>query len=562
MATLTRNLFWGQGERDHRLEVIEGAWPTDVAGSVYVIGPDKRAPGGHWFGAHGLIERIRMAPGGDGRIEVTHRRVDTRVNRLRRRLPFLFKTMGFVEVSPFGFTNMANTNLQPLGDRLFVGFDAGRPLEVDPETLDHLTPVGSNGEWLQAAPGLIEPLCAVAAHPAPDVAEAAMYFVNYVQITPPGEVADTWVARWDLEGPVQRWKVEGMSAFDSIHDIKATEHHLVFTDLPFVFEPGAFTGEPRQQRIQDDTKVWIVAKEDLRSTPPGGTVRATEVRIPVPTGHLFVDHAEVDGMVRVVLQHAPLTDLMIWMDRDTVDHRTGALVDPAYAGMVATAVQPAMFGRHLIDPVTGVVKESDVAVDVERAWGGILATTDTFSPEARADVRNLWFVNTGYDPELVPQPWWDLYAEATDGVVDPADLPDQVVPGSLAHLDVEAMEIDVVWSYDGGAFPSPPTFVPRADATGPDDGYVVVVVHQDGPKEVQVFDAADIGGGPIARATSPTFNPNLMLHSHWMDDRVGPRPSSYRVSLGEDLRGVLTGLGDIGRAAGGMVRYARSAARR
>ena len=37
------------------------------------------------------------------------------------------------------------------------------------------------------------------------------------------------------------------------------------------------------------------------------------------------------------------------------------------------------------------------------------------------------------------------------------------------------------------AVPSPPTFVPRTGASDPDDGYIVVVVHQDGDKEIQVF---------------------------------------------------------------------------
>jgi carotenoid cleavage dioxygenase-like enzyme len=73
-----------------------------------------------------------------------------------------------MELSPFGITNLANTNVQVLDDRLFVGYDVGRQLEVDPDTLDYITPVGRTDEWLQALPGLLEPLIPVAAHPAPD----------------------------------------------------------------------------------------------------------------------------------------------------------------------------------------------------------------------------------------------------------------------------------------------------------------------------------------------------------------------------------------------------------
>lgn len=551
MATLTTNLFRGQGERFHRLSVVEGHWPTDVEGAVVIVGPDKRRPDGHWFNAHGLLEKIHLTPASDGRINVEHRLVETPVQRLRRRLPFLFRRVAFAEVSPFGVSNLANTNVVSLSDRLFVGYDAGRPIEVDPETLDHITPVGANDEWLQGVPGLLEPLCAVAAHPAADVEEDALYFVNYDQVSLPDEVPETHLARWDLHGPLERWRVEGMSPFDSIHDVKTSRDHIVISDLPFVIEPEAFRGAPRTQRNQDHTKLWIVAKADLRATPTGGAVRATEVRIPMPTGHLFVDQDEEDGLLRVVLQHVPMGDLLITITPDATDHRTGRPFDPAYEGWIAQSVQPSVIGTYLIDPVAGTVVSGETMVDEEHLWGGILATTDVSRAEARAHQRQVWYANVGFDPDMVPEEWWALYGDATEGVVAPADLPTEPVPGSLARYDLDAGKVAETWTYPAGAFPSPPTFVPRRGATDPDDGYVVVVVHQDGPKEIQVFDAGHIEAGPLARASSPTFNPNLMLHSCWSPPRVGPRPSSYRIPIGRDV------VGAVRRAPGVMARLVR-----
>lgn len=564
MATLTRNLFRGQGERDHALDVIAGHWPEDIEGSVLVVGPDKREPDGHWFAEHGLIQKIRLVPDRRGQIVVQHRSVATPVARLRARLGFLFARLEFMELSPFGVTNLANTNLTAIDGRLFVGYDAGRPIEVDPETLRYLTPVGANDEWLQAAPGVLEPLCAVAAHPAPDYEEGALYFVNYTQVALPGEPKETWLARWQLDGPVRRWRLSGMSPYDSIHDIKATEHHLVFTDLPFVVEPATFTGGKRTMRNQTHTSLWIVAKEDLRTTAPGGTVPAREVRLPIPTGHLYADHDEVDGRLRVILQQAPLADLLLTMKGGDLDHRNQQPIDRAYEGLIALALQPSVVGRYEIDLATGEVLEADLAMDEERVWGGILPTTDTYSREARARQHNLWYAGAGYDPELVPETWWELYGDATDGVVAPADLPDEPIAGALARFDLESMKVAEVWSYDDGAFPSPPTYVPRVGATDPDDGYVVVVVHQDGDKEIQVFDAQHIEAGPLARVSGPGFNPNLMLHSTWMPDRRGPRASAYRVPIGRDVvgalrafPGVLLAMVRMGVRAAAMVRAER-----
>lgn len=542
MATLTTNLFYGQGERSHRLRVIDGSWPTDMDGSVVVVGPDKRSPGGHWFGAHGLLQRIHLVPSHDGEITVEHKRVNSTINRVRNRLPWLFRRVAFAEASPFGITNLANTGVISIEDRLVLGYDAGRPVEVDSETLEFVSPIGANDEWLQDVPGLLEPLIAVAAHPAVDVDGSALYFVNYSQVSIPGEVTETHLARWDLHGPIRRWLIEGMSPFDSIHDVKVSENHVVISDLPFQIEPGAMRGEPRQLRNQDHTKLWIVAKADLESTPEGGSVPATEVRVPMPTGHLWVDSDEVDGRLRIVLQQIPLADLMISVTPGARNHRQGAELDPAYEGWIAQAVQPSAITCVLIDPATGVVKESDTLADPERLWGGILATTDVSRPSARGHLSQLWYAGVGFDPDLVPEDWWRLYHTATDGLVAPSDFPDEPVPGTLARFDLDRMAIAESWDYPAGSFPSPPTFVPRSGSAEPDDGYIVCVVHQDGPKELHVFEADNIAAGPVARASSPTFNPNLMLHSCWSPPRRGPRPSNYAVSTSRDLVGALKGI--------------------
>ena len=99
MASITHNLFWGQGETTHQLNVESGAWPTDMDGFVFIVGPDKRRPGGHWFGEQGLLCRIDLRATRSGRIDVRHRIIDTPVQRIRKRLPWLFKRVQFMELA-------------------------------------------------------------------------------------------------------------------------------------------------------------------------------------------------------------------------------------------------------------------------------------------------------------------------------------------------------------------------------------------------------------------------------------------------------------------------------
>ena len=555
MPTLTRNLFAGSGEGDHRLDVVEGHWPDDLDGSVMIVGPDKRAPGGHWFGEHGLVCRIDCRPDRQGRIGVRARRVHTPLERLRARWPRLFHRFQFLEVSPLGVTNLANTNVDTIDGRVFLGYDAGRPVEIDPVTLDHLTPVGSTGEWLQTVPGLVEPLVSVAAHPAFAHDERAMYFVNYSMV--PG--GRTTVARWGLNGPIERWPLDGITVeVDSIHDVASTREHLVVSDLPFVIEPETFAGAERTRPNQGVTHLWIVAKSDLRATPPGSPVPCVEVEVPFPTGHLSVGVDEEDGVLTVNLEHIPLSDLMLPLRADRTSHADGEPFDLGYEGLITLAVQPGAVGRYRIDAATGAVLDREVIWD-DRFWGPVLSTRDLSSPDARARVRDLWYSGCGYDPGLVSEEWWRLYGDGgVAHLVHPHDLPAEGRPGTLAHFDLDAGKVDEVWTFAPGALPTPPTFVPRRDPSGPGDGYVVVLVHLDERKELQVFDARDLERGPLAVATGGGWSPPLLLHSCWVPPRTGPRPSTYRVPLWRDVIGSAQGAPG---AIAGILRMAGAARR-
>lgn len=557
MATLTTNLFRGNGPGTHRLDVIEGTWPSDIAGTVFIIGPDKRSPGGHWFDAPGLLMRIDPKPGRDGRILVRQRRLRTRLVRWRERLPWLFATVAFTEVSPFGVTNMANTNVDVIEDRLFIGYDAGRPVEVDPDTLEVIGPVGGTGEWFQAMPGLVEPMIAVAAHPAADHDEGVLWFVNSSPVPGP-DGPNAQIARWDLYGEIERWPVAGLAPFESIHDIKATRNHLVFCDLPFYVGPESVGFGERTAPNADVTQLVVVAKADLDATPPGRPVPSRTFTIPMQTGHLSVDEDDGDGTLTVYLEHIPLADLMIKLNAGEVT-RGGGTVGADYEGLVALAVQPGVVGRYRIDTATGELTDSQLAWD-DTFWGPVLATRDRSSAAARCDGRYLWYSGVGFDPELVSAEWWRLYGDADlHCVVHPKDLPTSAVPGSIVRFDLQTMTIDQRWSFADGAFASPPQFVPRAGSGRPDDGYVLVLVHCDGTKELQVFDAANLGDGPLARATTSGFCPPLLLHSTWAptnDGRRIRRPTP--VGLAADVWGSIR---EIPRHLVTMVRTAMVMAR-
>ena len=529
MATLTRNLFRGTTERHFDLEV-EGAWPDDIDGWLFNVGPDRMAPGGHWFVGQGLLCRVACRPDASGRIGVDLRRVETPLDKLRSAQPDLFRRSGVQEVSPFGFSNFANTNVQSLGGRLFLGYDVGRPVEVDPETLEFVTPVGANAEWLVTLQAPVEPMIAVAAHPGPDWDEGALFFANYqnIPIAPDRHIR---ICRWDLEGAVEHWRIDGVPHFDSLHDIKVTRSFVVVSDLPFVVELSAPAANVPRRAVGDSTNVWIVKKEDLRSHPPGSAVPHRHLTVPMMGGHMAVDYEDDGRELVLVLTHHPLTDLGMGILPGDRCQSSGEVIDPAFEGLPSIGNQPSGVGRYRIDVETGKVIEAKVAADPEHFWGGALFTQNHHLASSRDHPGNLWVSGLGHDPALVTERWWRTYAEAHENVfVAPRDFPGHAKPGALARFELGDPRLADLYAYSDGAFPHPPTFVPRAGCRHDADGYVLAFVHREGDKAIDVFDRRRPGRrARRERLGPPASGPPLLLHSWWCEPRSGPRPSRYCV---------------------------------
>jgi hypothetical protein len=281
--------------------------------------------------------------------------------------------------------------------------------------------------------------------------------------------------------------------------------------------------------------VWIVRKEDLRTHAPGSAVPFRALQIPMMGGHMAVDYADDGRLLVLHLSHHPLTDLVLAIEPGDVTHGTDDAIAAAYEGLIPAGNQPSGIGRYVIDVDAGKLVDSRIAVDVERFWGGALFTQNSYTKASQEHPGNLWVSGVGHDPELVSERWWQTYSEQHENVfVSPRDFPKRPIPGALARFDLAETRLAELYAYPDGAFPHPPTFVPREGCRHDADGYVLVFVHRDGDKAIDVFDAADLSAGPIASATAPGFNPPLLLHSWWTERRAGERPSQYRVDPERD----------------------------
>lgn len=94
------------------------------------------------------------------------------------------------------------------------------------------------------------------------------------------------------------------------------------------------------------------------------------------------------------------------------------------------------------------------------------------------------------------------------------------------------LEVASEWVLAQDDLPTSPIFVPRDPGADPrksrysgadpggHDGWVVVPIVNDDGFRVEVFDASDVGAGPVATAAKPGMTLPFVLHSAWMPQVV------------------------------------------
>ena len=172
---IPRSLLKRDAPVDHDLTVRHGVWPADLSGELIISAPHPDTlDGPHAFFGDGMTYRLSLSPGLHGAATDSfawrQKRIDSPSARLRRARPDVFTSTMLGVHSPFGLTNAANTAPLPWGDRLFMTWDVGRPVEVDPLTLGFLGEVGHRSEWIgmELFPQPVLPMVTSTAHPVID----------------------------------------------------------------------------------------------------------------------------------------------------------------------------------------------------------------------------------------------------------------------------------------------------------------------------------------------------------------------------------------------------------
>jgi len=592
-----------EGCSDVALPVVEGTLPDALHGHLFVVAPASTvAWGGRpqpeqppLLNGDGMLCRVDFHAGAAKATCRLARSPCQIADELTHDAPFplsllQFLDAGIARLSPLlGARDFLNTGWVSICEpgeapRLLVTYDAGRPFEIDPATLEVVGPMGAAKEW---APETFDhapfPMILSAGHPFYDPATRALFTINYGRsLSSMGGAAshalhtlgaDFWksqggmpasftdLVRWDGHGALEHWRLKDTQGNDiqiaqSVHQVAVTRNYIVLFDTAFRvgFEQWFNDPVPSSPTVEElirallarpqlpYTNLYLIPRAALGtgSTDPANPTPLTvaTANVPLESGHLLADYDDTNDRVTVHLSHCTATDLAEWVRPYDRNHYDGTPPTELIEGMLATgAMDVNRLGRYVIDGKTGAVLDSATVYDDRFTWTiALYAAREVPAVVAAPEkIEHLFWCSAGFFPELLTKFVYQLYENYPHRVTPLSEFPQlgkEGRPSCLFRVDTVGMTIADVHAAPAGVIIDSPQFVARG--VGPLDGWIVATAFTPARLEFWIYDAAKLAQGPICKLDGSSLPFGFSLHTAWLPE-VTARTAAYRVDLATDL---------------------------
>ncbi|MFH0176557.1 carotenoid oxygenase family protein [Streptomyces cacaoi] len=419
---------------------VRGSLPPELDGRYLRNGPNP-LPGedkGHWFTGPGMLHGIRLR---GGRAE-WYRNRWIRTRELEGH-PFVREDFT-VDLA----ATPANTHVIRHADTVLALCEVGLPYWVN-ESLETVGPYDFSGRLTTA----------MTAHPKEDPVTGELHlfgtgfsspYLTYHRVTAEGVLLDSRPI--EVPGPTM------------MHDFAITERHIVWMDLPVVFDPAlaGHGGLPYRWDEEYGARLGVMSR-----TPGSTEVRWYEID---PCYVFHVGNAYEDTQGRIVLDAVRYDHAGFRRSWSDIGGPTGpGSPTPGHSRT------PAVLHRWLLDPATGRVTESRL--------GDRAAEFPT------------------HNETLTGRPHRYLYTVSDHGIAK----------HDLTHGTSSTHETP------GSRYAGEAVFVPAADGTGEDDGWLLTLVSDDEGEagELLVLDAADLAVQAVVELPHPV---PAGFHGSWLPE--------------------------------------------
>lgn len=391
------------------------------------------------------------------------------VTRTEKYQPFSFHNAGFARLGRLGARNQLNTAFATFKDRLFITFDAGRPYEIDPSSLEVLAPVGSLKEWLSPLPECLTGMLFFSphqtpAHPIADAQSEEFFTANYstgLSRVLPAIIREnlcprikSWLQgytdliRWKGNGELERWRLtlqngDPVIIEQSLHQMAMTQHHLVLVDIAFPMETSQlflpFLTKAWLEKIPLNllkrwiksqmmrfrkqlpfTNVYLVKRADLENQGSMigdqkelnqnslKTLIVKKIVLPREISHFVSNYnEEPTGRITLHAAHNNAWDVSEWIrDWDEPAFPLAGLRTDL-SGMVVGPVDVSFLGCYVIDAEQGALVDARVVCDPQATWSISLYSHPDIKDSPT--IKAIYWLAWGFYRELVPKRIYDAY---------------------------------------------------------------------------------------------------------------------------------------------------------
>jgi carotenoid cleavage dioxygenase len=423
---------------------VTGSLPPELNGRLLRIGPNPIAEQDpatyHWFTGDGMLHAVHLRDGQAVSYRNRWVRTDQACDALGEP-----RVGGADESWPMG-SAVSNTHVVPHAGRIFALVENALPMEVDGD-LNTLGRWDYNGALRSA----------MTAHPKVDPETGELLFFGYDIFGPP--YLRFHVA--DASGALVRSEAIDIPGPAMIHDFAITKDHVVFFDLPVVFDMDLVASGMFPFGWKPDTygaRVGVMPRS-------GGNADVQWVDVePCYVFHPLNAYDDGDRVVVDVVRHQS----MFASDKNG-----------------PSGGQPTL-DRWTIDLNARKVLEERVS-DHPQEFPRI--------DDRLAGRRHRYGYGTYF---------------GTDG--------NGVALGGLVKHDLVA-GTSQIHDFGPGLSASEGVFVPASDNAGEDEGWVLSVVYDDaaGSSSLAVLDATDFAAAPVATVSLPQRVP-FGFHGNWVPD--------------------------------------------
>jgi carotenoid cleavage dioxygenase-like enzyme len=414
---------------------VQGAIPRNLSGRYVRNGPNpKTGQSPHWFLGDGMLHGVALADG----------RATWYRNRWVRTRAFVNDAQWLAEDGTRDLTvGKANTHIIAHAGRLLALVETSLPTEVTRD-LETVGCVDFEGRLTTG----------MTAHPKICPRTGELYFFAYSFMPP-----FLTYHRADAGGRLVQSEVIDVPGPTMMHDFAITDRHVLFMDLPLVFDLELAMAGTMPYRWSDDygARLGVMARQGTRSD-----VRWFDVA-PCYVFHVLNAYDDEDGTVVLDVVRYPT----LWP-------------------LGSSGTLPARLHRWRIE--LGIGRVSEQPLD------------DRAIEFPRCDERRIGLAHR-YG-----------YAVYTEHAADDA------TGTSLIKYDLRA-GISVAHDFGPGRIPSEPVFVPSSSTAGEADGWVMAYVYdaERGASDFVILDAAEFTGKPLATISLPQRVP-FGFHGSWIPD--------------------------------------------